>query len=140
MGEKIQGLDTDNAAFLERSLPASGWFDSAEHGESTARSAFLIVQHSSDLRLMRLALTRMEAGDVTAPADRRRIALLSDRIALDEHRPQSFGTQIVCEAGRMTMYPIENPADVEDRRRSMGFSESLSAYTGRIPNFEKACF
>lgn len=64
MAEKIQSLDNDNAAFLERSLPASGWFDSAGHGEATARSAFLIVQHSSDLRLMRLALTRMEAGAI----------------------------------------------------------------------------
>ena len=141
MAGQIQQLDTANAVFLEQYLPTQGWFDSKRYGERISNSAFLITQHSSDQRLMRLALARMQSAGVAAPADLRRHALLSDRIAVAERRPQAYGTQLICnDQGVLVMYQIEDAQHVEERRKSRGFAETLTEYTARIPNFEKACF
>ena len=115
-------------AFVEL-VPAKGWFPISRYGVEVARSAFLIVQHAEDRpELMRLALARLEEILPSDPASGRYHAMLFDRIAMDEGRPQRFGTQMVCKTGRYVPYTIEDPDALDQRRREAGFSTSMEDY------------
>jgi hypothetical protein len=64
--------------------------------------------------LLRAAVAR---GEVPEAA----VAYLDDRIRFYEGRPQLYGTQFdYDEEGNMTPWTIEDPARVNERRRSVG--------------------
>ena len=51
-------------------------------------------------------------------------------LAVADGRPQRYGTQIACKAGKLVVdyADIEDAEHVEERRRSMGFPWTLSEY------------
>ena len=84
-----------NADRLREIVAAHGWPGRALVGEEGAEHAWLIAQHADaqldSQRLCLAALCRaVEAGD--APA--RHGAYLTDRVAMNEARPQRYGTQV----------------------------------------------
>lgn len=60
-----------------------------------------------------------------------------DRLAVAEGRPQRFGTQVVCVDGKQVVdWPnIEDPDNVEERRRAMGFTTTLSEYQALFADY-----
>ncbi len=62
----------------------------------------------------------LASGDVT-PID---VAYLEDRIAVFEHRPQTYGTQF--GAGGVPQ-PIADPTHVDERRKAIGLG-SMAEY------------
>jgi hypothetical protein len=46
---------------------------------------------------------------------------LTDRVCMGEGRPQCYGTQMTADAeGRPVVWPIEDAAHVDERRRGVG--------------------
>jgi hypothetical protein len=60
-------------------------------------------------------------------------ALVYDRIAVGEGRPQRYGSQMHCVDGRMVPQPTEDPEHLEERRAPMGFR--WPTYQDYLANF-----
>lgn len=110
-----------------------GWPGRSLVGDDGADAAWLLVQHATlDPPLMRLAQLLLEAAVLADDAPRHHLAHLADRIAVLEGRPQSFGTEHDWDAkGELVPLPIDDPSDVDERRRLMGLGP-LAATTSRL--------
>lgn len=81
---------------------------------------------------MRQAVPLLERAVQAGEADPKHLALLVDRIRTLEGRPQLYGTSHDWDAaGKLSPVPVENPANVDERRQSVGL-EPLSANTRRL--------
>jgi len=117
----IAPLDRAHTERLKNLLQGRGWFSPSEVGDQAANAAFLIVQHSGDIALMKLALSKMEDPALKGQIPSTHTALLYDRIALMEGRLQRFGTQVSrCENGRYVPPDVEDAAGLDARRSAAG--------------------
>ncbi|GAA1654613.1 DUF6624 domain-containing protein [Actinoplanes couchii] len=107
-----------NADRLTAILDEHGWPTPALVGDEGARRAWLIAQHADrQLDVQRRALTLMTA----AGADSTQVAMLHDRVRVNEGRPQTYGTQIAGVAdGRPVPWPCEDPDTMDQRRATVG--------------------
>lgn len=105
-------------------------------GPDGAKAAWLLAQHAdhnpdlqkSVLRALREYLPQGEAN----PQD---VALLNDRVAVAEGRPQEYGTQGRCvEDQGWQPNEIENPEQVDLLREEMGLPP-LDSYSERMQQF-----
>lgn len=132
IGEEMTRLSAANGQAVVEMVPPEGWFSSKVYGDDAATGAFLIVQHA-DTGLQKRFLPAIEAFGRRGEAQLSHYALMYDRIAVDEGRPQRYGTQMRCEAGRMVPAPTEDPANLEARRKPMGFR--WPTYADYLANF-----
>jgi hypothetical protein len=118
----MQAVHDRNAARLTEIIGRHGWPGRSLVGEDGARAAWLVLQHAiaqPDLQRRGLVLLQgaVARGDVPAVE----VAMLEDRIRFFEGRPQRYGTQFDWdESGRLNPVPIEDEANVDERRRSVG--------------------
>jgi len=136
-GAEINRHDVENQAVLKALMPKNGWFLKSQYGQTATDAAFLVAQHATnDPDLMRDVLRRMEPLIGSGEINDGNYALLYDRVALDiDKKPQRYGTQVGCEAGKWRPEPLEDPDHVDDRRKTVGLvpeSEYL-AYFGSQP-------
>lgn len=117
---ELGAADADNTAFLKSIMPTDGWFTISQYGEPFIRGAWLIVQHSPDLAFQRRVLQLMEPLVVRKEAYGDDYALLYDRVAVDEGRAQTYGSQAYCSKGKWVLRPIADEAHVDARRREVG--------------------
>jgi hypothetical protein len=125
-------LDEECAATLRSLLARWGWFRRGTWGELADANAWLLAQHADhDVAFQKDVLGMMaplvESGE-TRPAH---YAYLFDRVAVNEGRPQRFGTQGCCTgSGTWAPRTVEEPEGVDERRRAMGM-EPLADYVKR---------
>lgn len=120
---EMEAVHIENARLLERAIEAiGGWPVRSQFGDDGAGAAFMIAQHAISLpafqrRALALLLEAVEQGEVNIIDT----AYLSDRIAVFEGRPQTFGTQFDWDAsGQLSPAPIADPANVDERRAGVG--------------------
>lgn len=129
MWTPLMATDRRLMAELLTMVPREGWFLKSVYGERAASAAFLIVQHS-DLEHWRRFVPVLEplvaAGEVYGQS----YGLMYDRLAVNEGRPQRYGTQVTCKAGKWVIDRdnLEDPANADARRREMGFIWTLAEY------------
>lgn len=111
-----------NADRLTAILDEHGWPTPALVGADAARRAWLIAQHADrQLDVQRRALTLMTAAAATGDADPTHLAMLHDRVRVNEGHPQTYGTQIAAVTdGTPVPWPIEDPAQLDQRRAQAG--------------------
>jgi len=131
---RMKGIDQDNGAWMKDQLAHKDWFTISEYGAEADNQAFLIVQHSEDLDFQKQVLQRFERlaplGEI-APDN---MALLSDRIAVNEGQPQAYGSQFECKNGAQVLQtPLSDPEPVVDARRQEVGLPSLEAYRALLP-------
>ena len=110
-----------NAMRLAEIMDAIGWPGRSAVSMEAADAAWLVLQHSiGDPPVMRRGLELIRAappGDV----DPIQVAMLEDRVRTYSGLPQRYGTQFDWdEHGEMQPRPIEDPGQVDERRRSVG--------------------
>jgi len=117
----IARVDHDNTEFLRTLIEELGWIDAERFGRESAEAAFLLVQHSPDLRLMRTALPRIEKDVRAKRIDGQNYALLFDRVQLNLGWKQRYGSQIgITEQGAKVLMPCEDFESVDQRRSELG--------------------
>jgi hypothetical protein len=122
-----------HAARLARILDDHGWPVESRAGADGAEAAWLIVQHA----IACPALQRRALGEMIAAAGRGEVppwqpAMLEDRIRVFEGRPQRYGTQLDWDAdGQLSPLPIEVPASLDERRKSVGLGPLEEAVAAR---------
>jgi len=126
-------VDSDNTAWLRRTVGEWGWIDTERFGAPAAGAAFLLVQHSGDLPLMLAALPEIEREVHAGRLDGQDFALLFDRLQVMQERPQRYGTQIIEDPNGegWIVAPLEDPAGVDARRAGLGL-EPLADYLERF--------
>ncbi len=79
-------------------------------------------------KLRRVCLAFMERHKESGQVRRPDLAYLIDRVHVNEHKPQIYGTQFHVVDGVRRPRPIRDSANVDKRRESMGLS-TMKEYT-----------
>lgn len=116
---EMEEVHLDNARRLQAIIGQIGWPAQEQVGEEASQAAWLIVQHAISLpSFMKSTLALMEEQQKTRTIDPVNLAFLSDRIAMFENRPQSYGTQFVSDdQGRLVPYQLDDSIDQVNQRR-----------------------
>lgn len=114
-------INQKNVARLEEIIAEHGWPKISVVKGSAAQAAFLIVQHA-DLEVQKKYLPMMKEAANNDEASWSSLALLIDRVRMREGTPQLYGSQVVSnkETGELEPYEIEDPANVNVRRKEVG--------------------
>jgi hypothetical protein len=116
-------VTTRNADRLGRVMDEHGWPTEELVGAEAARRAWIIAQHADrQLDIQRRAVDLMTA----AGADRTQIAMLQDRVLVNEGRPQRYGTQFTAVAGKPVPWPCEEPDRVDELRAEVGLPSTAA--------------
>lgn len=137
----MEKMDADNTAWIKTLIAEVGWLDAGRFGKETASAMFLLVQHSGDLPLMLGALPYIEKDLKAKVCDPQDFALLYDRVQMMTGRPQRYGSQIVPDDGRPTIYLLEDRTKVEAFRQAIGlFPLQVYLHLFEQQTHAKLCF
>lgn len=120
-----QELDAANLGRLEQIVARYGWPGLRFAGMRGSNAAWLVLQHA-DLATQRKYEPLLRAAVARRDAQAADLATLQDRIRVRSGLPQRYGTQFKMAstaAGsvvRSALYPIEDEANLEQRRREVG--------------------
>lgn len=117
--QQIVPIDEAILEALLEMVPPEGWFTISVYGREAAEAAFHIVQHS-DIEQWRRFMPVLEPLVAKGEVDGSAFALMFDRLAMNEGRPQRYGSQFKCVAGRFELHPLEDPDRVNEFRRQVG--------------------
>ena len=125
----VEAVDQVNTARLQELIEQHGWPTVAMVGSDGARAAWLLVQHADHaLEFQQRCLELMIAHVESEQADRIDVAYLTDRVRVNEGRPQLYGTQFYWSEGKRVPQPIEDPDSVDERRKGLGM-RTLRSYS-----------
>ncbi len=119
---EMRTMHEANADALAQIVAERGWPTEERVGADGAEAAWLIVQHAiSRPALCRTTLIELNRLADAGKAPRWQAAYLEDRIRVFEGRPQRYGTSFDWDdEGQISPRPIEEPEQVEERRRMVG--------------------
>ena len=118
--DKQNCIDAANSKRLSEIIEAYGWPGKSLVGDQAATAAWLILQHT-DLAKQQKYLPLVREAVSNKELAPRCLAYLEDRILVQEGNPQIYGTQMYFNAqGKLECAPIEDEANVDIRRESMG--------------------
>ena len=132
---ELQRVRVTNTDRLRAIVAEFGWPGRMLVGEQGAEDAWLIAQHADhQLDSQRLFLKALQAAVDAGDAPARHVAYLTDRVAMNEGRPQTYGTQIAEVAnGEGVAWPIRDPEQLDERRARIGlptFAEYVAQWRG----------
>jgi hypothetical protein len=114
------GIDEANVSRLDEIVAAHGWPARSIVGEKAASAAFLVVQHA-DPATQRKYLPLLRAAVDSGEARAQNLALLEDRVLMNEGKRQRYGSQLRPNGkGGYELYPIEDEEKVDERREAVG--------------------
>lgn len=117
----IQEKDRSNLIFVMQLIDKQGWLTPQDIGFQGVQTLFLIIQHA-DLQTQKkyypLILQAEKEGNMLSA----NVALLEDRIAVREGRPQTYGSQGYYDASKKKtfIYPLVDAKNLDQLRSSRG--------------------
>src|SRR5262249_1665960 len=119
---RMVAIHEANASRLQAIIAEIGWPTERLVGAQAPKAASPIAQHGislPDFQRSCLKLLTEAAREQTVPPWQP--AMLEDRIRVFEGRLQLYGCQLEPDAhGKLRPHPIEDPQNVEERRRAVG--------------------
>jgi hypothetical protein len=125
--QRLEDADNQNLIWLKEVVTRHGWPSKSLVGGQGAKDAWILVQHAdTDREFQQKCLDQMKtlSKDEVDPRD---TAYLTDRVLVGAGKRQLYGTQLIFKDGRLIPNPIENPDQVDERRKAIGM-ESLQEY------------
>lgn len=122
IGRESCGVDEQNTAWLKDDIAKNGWFLISRDGPDADNAAWLMAQHADqDLPFQKQILALIEPLVARHESNAKNYAYIYDRVAVNEKRPQRYGTQGRCtEAGAWEPRETEKPGGLDARRASVG--------------------
>jgi hypothetical protein len=113
--------DSLNLIKVTAILDKYGWLGPDAVGNSGAITLFLVIQHA-DQGVQEKYLPMMREAVKNGKALGGNLALLEDRVALEEGKKQIYGSQVGRDekTGKFYIRPIEDEINVDKRRASVG--------------------
>lgn len=125
LGPKILAVDQLNQERLAALLEDRSWPTLSEHGAETCEHAWMIALHAdSNLAFQKKAMSAIEPLFKSGEIEPVHYAALSDRIAINEDRPQHWGMFYKLEKGVEVLYPVDEPGRLEARRAELGLGDT----------------
>jgi hypothetical protein len=103
-----------------------GWDLIARSDRENIHSLFIIVQHANKFTRNKY-FKKFEEYSKTGYLAPRSLALMQDRMLMDNNQPQIYGTQIIVKNDKQSIWPIKDGEKVDERRLNIGL-DSLSIY------------
>jgi hypothetical protein len=130
---EMEAVHRRHTARLRAIIAACGWPGYSLVGEDGCRAAGFIVQHAIlDHELQRRCVGLLQEAVDRGEAAPFMLALLTDRVLMDEGKPQVYGTQYVgSKGGGIEPWPIAEPDKVDERRAAVGLP-SMAENEARI--------
>ncbi|GHA75698.1 DUF6624 domain-containing protein [Pontibacter akesuensis] len=128
--KKMRLVDSTNQSKVLPILEKYGWLPRSKIGEKAADGIFYVVQHSNTATMEKY-LPQMEELARQGEASGTDAAKMRDRLRMWKGEKQLYGTQAVNfirKDGRQAIWPIEDVAHVNERRRAVGFEETVEEY------------
>lgn len=126
--QEVDGVDERNGARLRTIIALYGWPGISLVGADGAQAAWLLVQHQDrDLSFQKQCRELLEQAVQHDEAAPRQLAYLTDRINMNEGKPQLYGTQWLYQEGDLCIYPVEDPEGLDARRAEVGLM-SIAEY------------
>jgi hypothetical protein len=130
--EEMEKADAINTQKITVFLDKYGWLGPDEVGQRGNKTLFLVIQHAEPAiqekyyPMMKKAVSEKKA----LPED---LALLEDRISVDKHGYQIYGSQLTQDpiSHTLHLFPIQDEVNVNKRRKSVGL-EPLEDYVKRF--------
>jgi hypothetical protein len=130
-------IERQHIRVLRRLLEQHGWFVISRFGKQADLHAWLLTQHAdSDVAFQKHVLTMLEPLVDQGETDPQNYAYLYDRIAMNEGRPQRFGTQGDCVGPRWQPLPLDDEGRVDEFRARVGLppiAEYEALFEGQCP-------
>ena len=118
---RIEAVHKANAKALRSVILEHGWPNEAKVGPDGAEAAWLIAQHAiGEPDFMRRCRTLLDQESALGHVPRWQFAYIDDRIRVFEGRPQRFGTQIDLRPQGPRIHALEDPSQVDLRRKELG--------------------
>lgn len=119
---RFMAVDSANLVRIRAIVARHGWPAAERVGSDGVGALFTLVQHADgDPAFQRAMLPHVLAayrrGDGITGQN---VALLTDRVLAGQGLPQRYGTQVAFVDGRTVVKPMEDPENVDQRRREMG--------------------
>lgn len=131
---KMWKIDTTNQGQVLPILEAYGWIPKSKIGEKAADAIFYVVQHSSK-EILEKYLPQMEALARQGEASATDAAKMRDRLLMWNGKKQLYGTQGsggLREGNEIAIWPIEDPENVNKRRKEVGFTTTVEENAKRL--------
>ncbi|HQR43689.1 MAG TPA: hypothetical protein PLX97_13435 [Gemmatales bacterium] len=129
--EKLLKLDADNTAWLKKHVNQHGFPTISEVGKDGANGAWLLVQHADAQPAFQRQCLDLMTKLPRHERDGKNLAYLTDRVLLAEGKKQLYGTQFIKDAEGWKPKPIEDEANVDQRRADVGLS-TLAEYAKQL--------
>ncbi|MET3126794.1 hypothetical protein ABID42_001896 [Arcicella rosea] len=128
LGTIMMLKDSINLMKVTEILDKYGWLGVDKIGGQANQTLFLVIQHS-DLKTQQKYLPMMREAVKTNKASASSLALLEDRVALEEGKRQIYGSQIGYDEDteKSFVLPLQDPENVDKRRMKVGL-EPMSVY------------
>ena len=117
--QTINRNDSINLIKVKAILDQYGWLGADVVGQQGNTTLFLVIQHA-DLATQEKYLPIMREAVKNGKAQGSHLALLIDRVEMENGRPQLYGSQITGENGKAAIYKIADEANVNKRRAEVG--------------------
>lgn len=117
----IREKDSSNLVFVTQLIDKQGWLTPQDIGFQGVQTMFLIIQHA-DLKTQKkyypLILEAEKEGNILSS----NVAILEDRIAVREGRPQTYGSQGYYDSlkRKTIIYPLVDAKRLDELRKSRG--------------------
>lgn len=119
--EVLRQKDQANLRFVTSLIEKHGWLGPQEIGLQGAQALFLVIQHadlSTQKKYYPLMLKAEQEGKMLSS----NVAILEDRIAVREGRPQIYGSQgfFDDQHKKTLIYPLVDPENIDMLRTARG--------------------
>ena len=115
----VEPVDRANAARLREIMAEYGWPGHQLVGVEAAHAAWLLAQHAPP-DLQEQCLPLLEDAVSRDDASRRDLAYLMDRVLMHRGQPQVYGTQYLEKDGILTLWTVQEPDELDQRRAALG--------------------
>jgi hypothetical protein len=120
-GRQLEFVDRVNTGRMKEIVEQFGWPGYSLVGSEGATAAFLIAQHADrDFAFQEYCLELMRDAVAAGDASAQHLAFLTDRVRVNQNRPQLYGTQVGIVEGQCVLKEIEDAPGVNERRFAMG--------------------
>lgn len=122
--EEMKALHNRNAIALNAIINYIGYPTITKVGKEASEAAWLVIQHAiKQPQFMKRCVQLLQTAVHENEADPKSLAYLTDRIAVFEGKPQSYGTQFDWdENGDLSPNAFDNLLEVNKRRKMLGLN------------------
>lgn len=132
---KVVATDSSNTERLKVVIDKYGWPTYDLVGKRASGSAWIIAQHADRDPLFQIkCLPLLKKAVDNGQSDPVQYAFLYDRVQVAKGEKQLYATQSTTNNGikKGEFHPIEDEANVQNRRAEMGFDLHIETYAGNL--------